>query len=492
MVFVLKESLGSTVGEMAKTLDVDYLIIGSGAMSLAFADQLLQDTDCTMAVIDRRAAPGGHWNDVYPFVKLHQPASMYGVNSLTLGDDRIDTDGLNAGMLELATGAEVMGYFSRVMNEVLLPSGRVQYFPMSNYRGDHIFSSLVSGESTRVNVARKTVDGTFFQTSVPMTHKRPFTHGPKVDVVSPNGLAQMWRRPELVPPHYAILGGGKTAMDSVIWLIEAGVDPESISWVMPREAWLLNRAYNQPAAMAFSSTMGGVLNQMEAIATADTVTSVFDALEASQQVMRIDPDVEPEMYHCAMVSEAELEILRRVKRVIRKGRVNRIESRGLLMERGTQPMPPGTLYVDCTASAWSARTPRTVFQDNVITLQMLRSCQPCFSAAVIAAIEAGITDQETQNAMASVVPLPDTPADLLDATLFSMMNQHQWGQNRDLNRKIRNMRLNCFRDMLSEAQLQAPENVTLLNRLRDITPSAIENIHKLKAQLAAELMSVEA
>ena len=119
---------------MSKTLDVDYLIIGAGAMSLAFADQLLQDTDYTMAIVDRRAAPGGHWNDAYPFVKLHQPASMYGVNSLALGSEQIDTDGLNQGMQELASGAEVLGYFSRVMNERLLPSGRVQYFPMSNFR----------------------------------------------------------------------------------------------------------------------------------------------------------------------------------------------------------------------------------------------------------------------------------------------------------------------------------------------------------------------
>ena len=25
--------------------------------------------------------PGGHWNDAYPFVRLHQPAAFYGVNS---------------------------------------------------------------------------------------------------------------------------------------------------------------------------------------------------------------------------------------------------------------------------------------------------------------------------------------------------------------------------------------------------------------------------
>lgn len=479
------------VGKMAKTLDVDYLIIGAGAMSLAFADQLLQDTEYTIAIVDRRAAPGGHWNDAYPFVKLHQPASMYGVNSLTLGNEQIDTSGLNQGMQELATGAEVLGYFSRVMNEVLLPSGRVQYFPMSNYRGGEVYSSLLSGESTRVNVRRKTVDGTFFQTSVPSTHKRPFKHAPGLDVISPNALAQLWRRPGLTAPHYTVLGGGKTAMDVIIWLIEAGVDTDIISWVMPRDSWLLNRAYNQPCSVAFDKTMGGVLNQMDAIAVSESVDELFDTLEERQQMLRVDPRVRPEMYHCAMASERELAVLRRVKHIVRKGHVNRIEARGLLMERGTEPMPPQTLFVDCTASAWTSRTPRAVFKDDMITLQMIRSCQPCFSAAVIAAIEAGVSDQETQNAMSNVVPLPDTPLDLLDATLFSLMNQHEWGQDRALNAKIHNMRLNCFRDMLSEAQLSSPENVALLNRLRDVTPPAIDNIRHLKQRMAAEMMETQ-
>ena len=30
-------------------------------------------------VVDRRAKPGGHWNDAYDFVRLHQPSLYYGV-----------------------------------------------------------------------------------------------------------------------------------------------------------------------------------------------------------------------------------------------------------------------------------------------------------------------------------------------------------------------------------------------------------------------------
>ena len=110
----------------APVIDTDYLVIGSGAVGLAFADTLIQETsDAHVTIVDRRGKPGGHWNDAYPFVTLHQPSSFYGVNSLELGSGRKDTVGVNQGLYELASGPEVSAYFDRVMNHRLLPSGRV-------------------------------------------------------------------------------------------------------------------------------------------------------------------------------------------------------------------------------------------------------------------------------------------------------------------------------------------------------------------------------
>lgn len=49
-------------------------------MGLAFADQPLQrDASAHIVLVDRRAKPGGHWNDANEFVSLHQPAAYYGV-----------------------------------------------------------------------------------------------------------------------------------------------------------------------------------------------------------------------------------------------------------------------------------------------------------------------------------------------------------------------------------------------------------------------------
>ena len=56
-------------------LETDYLIVGSGAMGMAFADTgillALSETKADMVIVDRHAKPGGHWNVAYPFVRLH-------------------------------------------------------------------------------------------------------------------------------------------------------------------------------------------------------------------------------------------------------------------------------------------------------------------------------------------------------------------------------------------------------------------------------------
>ena len=104
----------------------DYLIVGAGAVGLAFADTLLdEDPDCHITLIDKHASPGGHWNDAYSFVTLHQPSATYGVNSMELCPDRVDTHGHNAGMYPLAKHAEILAYYSKLVRARLIPSGRV-------------------------------------------------------------------------------------------------------------------------------------------------------------------------------------------------------------------------------------------------------------------------------------------------------------------------------------------------------------------------------
>ena len=89
-------------------LETDYFVIGTGAMGMSFVDTLLTETDADIVMVDKHHAPGGHWNDAYPFVRLHQPSSFYGVASTPLGSNRIDEVGPNKGYFELASGPEIL------------------------------------------------------------------------------------------------------------------------------------------------------------------------------------------------------------------------------------------------------------------------------------------------------------------------------------------------------------------------------------------------
>ena len=40
---------------------------------------------------------------------------------------------------------------------------------------------------------------------------------------------------------YLIVGGGKTGIDAVLYLLDHGVLPDKISWIVPNDSWLLNR-----------------------------------------------------------------------------------------------------------------------------------------------------------------------------------------------------------------------------------------------------------
>ena len=53
---------------------------------------------------------------------------------------------------------------------------------------------------------------------------------------------------------YVIVGAGKTGMDACLWLLANDVDPHAITWIMPRDSWMLDRASIQPGDF-FDRTM---------------------------------------------------------------------------------------------------------------------------------------------------------------------------------------------------------------------------------------------
>ena len=464
---------------MTNSLTTDYLIVGTGAVGMAFADTLLSETEADMVLVDRFAKPGGHWNDAYPFVTLHQPSAFYGVSSREMSRGTRDQVGWNQGLADLATGQEVMGYFEAVMRERFLPSGRVRYFPMSDFDfATNSFTSKLSGERMEVE-AGKTVDCTILKTSIPKTHTPNFAVADGVRFIAPNSLADI----EDAPDGFTVVGGGKTGADTVLWLVSQGVPHGSIRWVVSRDAWWLDRENTQTHPDFFESVVGAQVAQYEALGQASDPEDAFDRMEAGGYFLRLDPEVRPTMFHGATVSRAEMEELRRVD-IIRLGRVAEIGLNEIILRDGTIPTTPDTVHVDCSATAIKNYTPVPVFQGERITPQTVRPYQPVFSASLIAHIEANYDDEAEKNALAEVVRLPDTLEDYFHFTRGAMMNQFRWSQDKALREWIAANRLDGFSGLFASAK--TAEQRALLKRLRAALPMAAMNVNNLIGALKAQ------
>jgi hypothetical protein len=469
-------------------LETDYLIIGAGATGLSFADTLLAQTGSHITLVDKHAQPGGHWNDAYPFVGLHQPSAFYGVNSLELGSGRKDSIGHNAGLYELASGAEVSSYFQKVMHQVLLPSGRVRYMPLGLFMGMGAdganVKSILSGQETTVKVRRKCVDASYFSPSVPATSPPRYGVAEGVRLVTPTQLTHIWNGNQGPPAHFCIVGAGKTAMDVGVWLLSCGAPVQSVSWVVPRDSWLVNRLTTQPGEEFFQHSIGGMAQQLKAIAQAANIEDLFMRLEAGGQMLRIDRQQTPTMFHYATISEAEVQIMRQITQVIRKGRVQAIEPDAMVLEQGRQAMPRGTLYIDCSASAVHAndgsyKALEPMFQPGRIVPQLVRAPMVTFSAAVCAYVEAHYDDDATKNMLCTPVPFPRNVGGWVQSVMANMANQMAWSADKSLRNWIRSTRLDGFGELTANLGADDAEKLATLAEIRQYGMAAMGNVKNL-------------
>lgn len=449
-------------------LEADYVIAGSGAVGMAFADVILTESDATVIIVDRYAKPGGHWNVAYPFVTLHQPASFYGVGSLELSGGRFEQGGLNHGLAEMSSGAAVSAYFDDVMRHQFLPTGRLRYFPLHDYTGDGNFVSNITGEQFHATATHKTVDATFLKTSVPSTHTPNFNIDNDVRFMPLNDLPKI----DAPADGYVVIGAGKTGIDACLWLLEHRVDPDNITWVVSRDAWLLDRKNTQMDASFFFDTIGAQAGMMESIVAAENPEHMFSLLEECGYFLRVDESVEPQMFHGATVSSLEIEALRTITNVVRLGHVTAIHANEIELVGGTIATTPNTVHVDCSACAIPNRETKPIFDGDVITPQLVRPYQPVFSAAFVAHVELSYESEADKQQLCGVVCLPNTLDDFVRSTAAGFLNQYAWSQDKELHRWVGNNRLDGASKLLRSIGKDEAEKMAVLNRLRTNAPAA--------------------
>jgi len=411
-----------------RSLETDYLVVGAGAMGMAFTDALIDHADVHVTLVDRRHAAGGHWQDAYPFVQLHQASSFYGVASTVLGRGAVQTSPPEKGLHERARRSEVQAYYDDILHRRFLGSGRVTFLGGSEYHRDgssHLVTSGVSGETVRVDVRRRVVDAAYLSPTIPATTPPPFGVADDASVVAVNELARLAEAPN----SYVIVGSGKTATDGIVWLLANGVQPDRIVWVRPRDPWMLDRARVQPDPAV---ALGLVADTMAAAADAESPDDLFLRLEAAGVMLRIDTDIVPTMAKTPTLGAWELELLRTIENVVRLGHIEHVTRREIVLDAGSVRLAPGSLVVHCAASGLQYPPMVPVWGPDTIRLQTIRVGFPCFCAALAGYVEATRDDDRERNRLCPPNTLPDSPADWAQMQVRGTVAARTFGAEPDI------------------------------------------------------------
>ena len=388
-------------------LETDYLVVGAGAMAMAFADTILKEQPNTnITLVDKRPAPGGHWLDAYPYVRLHQPASFYGVNS-----EKLET---HSG--DLSSKQEILAYYSRVLYR-MENAGRVKFFGMTEHTGNGKVRSIVDpNKKIKFRIKKRLVDSTYMKVEVPSTTQPNFEVSKNVNLVPPNHLFSLSASYD----RYNIIGAGKTALDAICFLVDSGVPKEKIYWFVSQDSWFWNREVVQPPLVgkAFLALLNAVNNNKLA-------DEAFLDLEKIANVFRLDKDIRPTKWKCATISKKELETVRKIQNVIRKGKVKKVTSNNIFLERGKEQNTERSITVDCSACGLASRPKKKIFSESSIILQSTMMCQQIFSASIIAKIESSNLGVGEKNALVSPVSHPEVVDDLPECLFQSFKNLDQ-------------------------------------------------------------------
>jgi len=396
-------------GGVVERIETDYLVIGAGAMAMAFMDVVLKkDRKATFVVVDRHPVPGGHWNDAYSFVTLHQPAEFYGLVSTHLG----------AGGSDLASLPTIVAYYGDAMRR-FLATGRVRFLPMSSYEGTDaeglgmVSSVLNPDRRTRVEVRRRIVNAAYLEAKVPSMVKPLYDVDDDVEFMPPNGLSRLRGSYD----HHVVVGGGKTGIDAILFLLDRGVPADAITWIMPNDAWLWCREPVQPGI-----ALAAILKMVKASADFDTADEIFANLEERGIVLRLDPDSLPTKWRCASISRDEFVQLQGISDVVRMGRVTRLARGRITLEHGERDVPENSVFVDCTTNGLTVSAPIPIFTDDVITLQSVFMCQQTFSASLLGRMEVARMTDAQRNALVAPVPQPELKEHIAPSMLGSTQN----------------------------------------------------------------------
>ena len=224
--------------------------------------------------------------------------------------------------------------------------------------------------------------------------------------------------------------------------------PQDITWIRPRDSWILNRSFFQPGD-GVVLTFEGVVRELEAVAECDSIEQVFEHLEECRVMFgSIGPSFQPSMLKGATVSVGELDELRRIENVVRLGHVERIDpGRASRSSMGSIPTSPDHLHVHCASAGLSDNPPRAIFTDDHIVLQPITRVSLSLSAGLIGFVEASGRSTAEKNRLCRPNAWPHTPFDWIRHLLTGMRTEMEWQGAPDVLAWVDGSRLNLVKGL---------------------------------------------
>jgi len=393
-----------------KLLVCDYLVVGAGAASIAFIDTLLTHLPTTTIVlVDKNPIPGGHWVHAYGYVHLHQPSLLYGVASRQLEGNwaKLLLRKFTLPWNHRASKNEILHHYATYIQDKV-DAGKIQYYPNCEYQFSeestntvddnylHSFSNLDGSMKYSVQVKKKVVNGILGECIVPSTNPVNFHVDDGITILTPNQIFEekvtLIDYSKNVKKHFVVLGCGKTAMDTLVYLQrDMNVQPDQISWIIPNDVWMMLRSgsgspWSWPEALLRSR-----MDENEAALS----------LERKGIFARLDTNIVPTKFRFPLVGKDELQYMRQVKNCIRRGRVTNItknsESGRMVVKFGSdqEPWSPEILstelvLVHCTSPGpFNGNENTDVFaSDQQLNLNILFPPPIPFSMSILAFLEA--------------------------------------------------------------------------------------------------------
>jgi hypothetical protein len=470
---MLDAAVGPCFGcTVTRTLDADYLVVGAGASGMAFTDALFDHAEVRVALVDRRGGVGGHWLGAYPFVRLHQSSTFYGVASRVLGGGRIQQSGPEAGLHERADQPTICAYYDDVLDR-MVGSGRVEFFPGCDYVGDRTVVSAATGERFEVPDRCRIVDARYLAPDIPAETPPRFGVADGAQVVAVNDLVGSGGASQ-----YVVVGSGKTATDACIWLLSHDVDPDAICWVRPRDPWMLNRAVIQPDPVIY---LGMVADMMAAASTAASLPELFLRLEDAGIMLRIDRACAPTMAKAPTLGTWELDQLRTIEHVVRRGHIDTVSRGRIDLEHGSVAVADDALVVNCAADGLKMPPRVPIWRPDVITLQPIRAGFPCFGAALAGYVEATRDDDSEKNELCPPSSFGNTLADWARMNVLGMRSTMSFGSRPDIRAWSDRVALNPAR--IPPEHGPSPELDDAVGRLQAHAAAGVARLAELSEQV---------